>query len=46
MDPQGVHAVTESLSHARGATDVPLSDATKAAWASPNNKPMEDYAKK
>ena len=20
--------------------------ATKAAWASPNNKPMEDYAKK
>jgi len=25
---------------------LPLSDATKAAWASPNNKPMEDYAKK
>ena len=23
-----------------------LSDATKAAWASPNDKPMEDYAKK
>jgi glutamate/aspartate transport system substrate-binding protein len=25
---------------------LPLSDATKAAWASPNNKPMEDYVKK
>jgi glutamate/aspartate transport system substrate-binding protein len=25
---------------------LPLSEATKAAWASPNNKPMEDYAKK
>jgi len=25
---------------------LPLSDATKAAWASPNNRPMEDYAKK
>jgi glutamate/aspartate transport system substrate-binding protein len=23
-----------------------LSDATKAAWAGPNDKPMEDYAKK
>ncbi len=23
-----------------------MSDATKAAWASPNDKPMEDYAKK
>jgi glutamate/aspartate transport system substrate-binding protein len=23
-----------------------LSDSTKAAWASPNDKPMEDYAKK
>jgi glutamate/aspartate transport system substrate-binding protein len=23
-----------------------LSDATKAAWAAPNDKPMEDYAKK
>ena len=23
---------------------LPLSDATKAAWANPNNKPMEDYA--
>jgi glutamate/aspartate transport system substrate-binding protein len=28
------------------ALNLPLSDATKAAWASPNNKPMEDYAKK
>ena len=25
---------------------LPLSEATKAAWANPNNKPMEDYAKK
>jgi len=25
---------------------LPLSEATKAAWASPNNKPMEDYVKK
>jgi glutamate/aspartate transport system substrate-binding protein len=28
------------------ALNLPLSDATKAAWASPNDKPMEDYAKK
>ncbi len=25
---------------------LPLSEATKAAWAAPNDKPMEDYAKK
>jgi glutamate/aspartate transport system substrate-binding protein len=25
---------------------LPLSDATKAAWANPNNRPMEDYVKK
>jgi glutamate/aspartate transport system substrate-binding protein len=25
---------------------LPMSEATKAAWASPNDKPMEDYAKK
>ena len=25
---------------------LPLSEATKAAWASPNNRPMEDYVKK
>ena len=25
---------------------LPLSEATKAAWASPNNRPMEDYIKK
>ena len=25
---------------------LPLSDATKSAWANPNDKPMEDYAKK
>ena len=26
--------------------NMPMSDATKAAWANPNDKPMEDYAKK
>jgi glutamate/aspartate transport system substrate-binding protein len=26
--------------------NMPMSEATKAAWANPNNKPMEDYAKK
>ncbi|RYF76259.1 MAG: transporter substrate-binding domain-containing protein [Comamonadaceae bacterium] len=26
--------------------NLPLSDATKAAWAAPNDKPMEEYAKK
>ena len=25
---------------------LPLSEATKAAWANPNAKPAEDYAKK
>jgi glutamate/aspartate transport system substrate-binding protein len=25
---------------------LPVSDATKAAWASPNDKPLEEYAKK
>jgi glutamate/aspartate transport system substrate-binding protein len=25
---------------------LPLSEATKAAWANPNDKPMEDYARK
>jgi glutamate/aspartate transport system substrate-binding protein len=25
---------------------LPMSEATKAAWAAPNDKPMEDYAKK
>jgi glutamate/aspartate transport system substrate-binding protein len=25
---------------------LPLSEATKAAWAAPNDKPMEDYVKK
>ena len=25
---------------------LPLSEATKAAWAAPNDKPMDDYAKK
>jgi len=26
--------------------NLPLSDATKAAWANPNDKPMEEYAAK
>ena len=26
--------------------NLPASAATKAAWASPNDRPMEDYAKK
>jgi glutamate/aspartate transport system substrate-binding protein len=26
--------------------NLPLSEATKAAWASPNDKPMEEYAAK
>ena len=25
---------------------MPMSDSTKAAWANPNDKPMEDYARK
>jgi glutamate/aspartate transport system substrate-binding protein len=25
---------------------LPMSEATKTAWANPNDKPMEDYAKK
>jgi glutamate/aspartate transport system substrate-binding protein len=25
---------------------LPVSETTKAAWATPNDKPMEDYAKK
>ncbi|MBV8379134.1 MAG: amino acid ABC transporter substrate-binding protein [Paucibacter sp.] len=28
------------------ALNMPATEATKAAWANPNNKPMEDYAKK
>lgn len=28
------------------ALNLPASDATKAAWANPNDKPAEDYAKK
>jgi glutamate/aspartate transport system substrate-binding protein len=26
--------------------NMPMSESTKAAWATPNDKPMEDYAKK
>ena len=28
------------------ALNMPLNESTKAAWANPNDKPMEDYAKK
>ncbi len=31
---------------ANAKVGLPASDATKAAWASPNDKPAEDYAKK
>jgi len=31
---------------ANTAVGLPLSEATKAAWASPNDKPAEEYAKK
>jgi len=31
---------------ANKAIGLPASEATKAAWANPNDKPMEDYAKK
>ena len=29
-----------------GSLNMPLSESNKAAWANPNDKPMEDYAKK
>jgi glutamate/aspartate transport system substrate-binding protein len=36
----------QAIPPANTKVGLPLSDATKAAWASPNDKPMEDFAKK
>jgi len=36
----------EPIPPANRSLNMPATDATKAAWANPNNKPMEDYAKK
>ena len=37
---------TQPIPPANVNMNLPVSDATKAAWANLNNKPMEDYAKK
>ncbi len=37
---------TQPIPPANTKVGLPASDATKAAWATPNDKPMEDYAKK
>jgi len=36
----------QAIPPANTKVGLPVSDATKAAWANPNDKPMEDYAKK
>ena len=36
----------QAIPPANTKVGLPLSDATKAAWAAPNDKPMEDYVKK
>jgi glutamate/aspartate transport system substrate-binding protein len=36
----------QAIPPANTKVGLPASDATKAAWASPNDKPLEDYAKK
>ena len=36
----------QAIPPANTKVGLPLSEATKAAWANPNDKPMEDYAKK
>jgi glutamate/aspartate transport system substrate-binding protein len=36
----------QAIPPANTKVSLPLSEATKAAWAAPNDKPMEDYAKK
>ena len=41
---QVVHAADPADQHQ--GRPAAVSDATKAAWANPNDKPMEDYAKK
>jgi glutamate/aspartate transport system substrate-binding protein len=37
---------TQPIPPANTKVGLPASEATKAAWATPNDKPMEDYAKK
>ncbi|XHS78639.1 transporter substrate-binding domain-containing protein [Burkholderiaceae bacterium UC74_6] len=37
---------TQPIPPTNRSLNLPMSEATKAAWANPNNKPMEDYAKK
>jgi len=37
---------TQPIPPSNTKVGLPLSEATKAAWANPNDKPMEDYAKK
>lgn len=36
----------QAIPPANTKVGLPVSEATKAAWAAPNDKPMEDYAKK
>jgi glutamate/aspartate transport system substrate-binding protein len=36
----------QAIPPANTKVGLPLAEGTKAAWASPNDKPMEDYAKK
>jgi glutamate/aspartate transport system substrate-binding protein len=36
----------QAIPPANTKVGLPLADGTKAAWAAPNDKPMEDYAKK
>jgi len=36
----------QAIPPANTKVGLPVSEATKAAWANPNDKPMEDYAKK
>ena len=40
------HWFMQSIPPANVKVGLPLSEATKAAWANPNDKPMEEYAKK
>jgi glutamate/aspartate transport system substrate-binding protein len=37
---------TQPIPPSNTTVGLPASDATKAAWASPNDKPVEDYMKK
>ncbi len=40
------HWFMQPIPPANVKVGLPLSEATKAAWANPNDKPMEEYAKK